>query len=100
MKMLLNPPTTQSAEEWLLQFDNRPSVLPRWPASARMTLVVVAVDMVKPDSESTAYVLEEPVDANEFCDKSAERNDGYLFFTVLKSEVLPFCEPAVEDSQT
>lgn len=91
----MNLPETISAAAWLTRYDPRPTVLPRWPTSERMTLVAV----LPPDAEdkpSVAYVITR----EEQLDPLITRRFSTLFFSVARAVVLaPEVRPATLQSE-
>lgn len=97
---VLEPPDDQTVEEWLLQYDNRPKLAPRWPDSERMTLVAVVLDKVD-SSTAAAFILTHPSQADSVL--RALMSDSRLlalFFAVARMRVLPFCPGLTLDSWT
>ncbi len=91
---VLVPPDEQTPEGWLTQFDGRPHMVPTWPLSDRMALVVVVMTgyMTPNPSETVAYVLTNRTQLNGLIDFSRELSEFVaLFFTVPKTRLLPCC---------
>ena len=87
----LHPPNGLTPESWLYQYDNQPRVIPRWPESRRMTLVVVIVEDLGTSLESDAvgYVLTDPGQADRLVDFSNSLDGvGVLFFSVPRGRVI------------
>lgn len=99
---VLTPPGDQTAEDWLAQFDQRPHVIPTWPLSSQMALVVVVsrgFGSPPDDSESVASVVTRKEDVDRFFDGvTSVRKRMALFFTVPKERVIPFCSGLSLDS--
>lgn len=91
----LRPPNDEAPESWLQRFDSRPTLLPKWPPSASMALIVVSKEMGAEDTWSYVITKQEQVEALLTSD-AAVRN---LFFqmpraTLLRSQV---CGVAAKD---
>ena len=65
---------------WLVGFDSRPTMLPRMPASTRMTLVGVRVGQ---EGRALYHLPSEPL-VNRFCREKYSKEDpaATLFFTI------------------
>ena len=88
-KFELTPPDDQDPEAWLANLDNRPTIIPAWPASTHMTLVAV-VGGAAPDEVSRAFVITSRAAADSLIEGSYWHvNYRLLFFLVLKNRVLP-----------
>ena len=88
-KLLVYPPNDQAPEAWLSKFDARPSVVPEWPASDKLALVVVAdtSDEKYPD-DTEAHVLTTPTDLQEVLDPTTCSHQARLFFSVSRALLL------------
>ncbi len=92
---VLTPPDDLAAEDWLIQLDSRPSAVPTWPASSRLTLVAVVVKGygLATESPAVAYVLTEMRQADGFINFSKDIAENIaLFFTVPKTRVITCCD--------
>lgn len=69
--------------EWCTRFDNSPSVFPRWPASARLTLVAVVDHFPKP---LCGYALRTDAAATQFYHQCRDTCVA-LYFTIPVREV-------------
>lgn len=84
----LQPPSDEAPESWLRRYDNRPTLLPRWPPTASMALIVVQKEMGAEDTWADVITNQGQVEALLKSD-AAVRN---LFFqmpraTLLRSQV-------------
>ena len=88
-KLLVHPPNDQAPEAWLSRFDARPSVIPEWPASDKMALVMV-VDTSDPQypNDTEASVLTTPDDLREVLDPQSSAHQAKLFFCVSRALLL------------
>lgn len=88
-KLLVYPPHDQAPEVWLAKYDARPSVIPEWPASEKMALVVVAdtSDEKFPD-DTEAHVLTTPDDLRKVLDPQSCAHQARLFFSVSRALLL------------
>lgn len=96
---VIEPPDDLTVEGWLVQFDNSPRLIPRWPESRRMTLVACVVEdlQTKAESEAVGYVITKPEQANALVDFEQSLDGvGVLFFTIPKMRVKPHC-PGLSD---
>ena len=95
---VLQPPDGKTVEGWLSEYDSRPSILPRWPTSQRMTLVAV-VKIDGDDSSTVGYVLthRELATTVLVADPSVVHS-RILFFSVTRQRVIPFCPTLTPES--
>lgn len=88
---LRQPAGYDTIEGWLVEHDNQPRCIPRWPQSKRMCLVACTVENFAEPTEkpAEAYVLVKESQANNlvnFCGPGAAY--AVLFFRVLRMTVL------------
>ncbi len=80
-----------SIESWLAQVDARPTIIPRWPESLRMSLVAVINEDMDTAAEAVAkgFVLVKQGQADDLCDftQGLDRT-GVLFFRVSRQWLL------------
>lgn len=96
----LRLPEGQSVDWFLQSLDSRPRLMPDWPLSDRMTLVALVSRCPdrKDDVDGEAFVITEKTEIDGLIKFDMPlRVKAVLFFTVLRSRVMPFCELNPDD---
>ena len=85
----------------LVKQDKQPRVIPVWPVSRRMTLVVAIVEEFEnaDEGKEEMYVLTEPSQADELVDfNSGLSQTAVLFFSVTRKWAMENCEKLTVES--
>lgn len=94
-------PPADDPEEWLVRYDRNPRLVAHWPDSERLTLVAVYVlfFMTPDETDSEAFVITHPDQANDLLEQVRRKPDiSVLFFTVPRQLVMPYSVGLTDDS--